>query len=269
LKCGGAISPRQRRAEGQQRAIVYIDIYHRKLLQSREGHPEKARLKMGGDGPSILTENEGRKFRMVGGDGTEITKISDQDAPRNEYLFPSPAAFLVKETRDFPMGHLQFNITVTVIPCAIALFTCNVPAWLGLLYDVALVAIFFQRFVLCLHYSEHRKIFKKEYGILNAYLQFVVAPFMGIPTGMYHLHHVVMHHKENNVFPWDLSSTEPYQRDSVLHFLHYLFRFMFAAWIELPYYALKRNKPMLAARALATSVSYWTTLYVLWKGMRF
>ena len=30
-----------------------------------------------------------------------------------------------------------------------------------------------------------------------------------------------MHHQENNVFPFDLSSTAPYQRDSPLHLLHY------------------------------------------------
>merc|ERR1719424_2603374 len=103
-------------------------------------------------------------------------------------------------------------------------------------------ALFFQRFVLCLHYSEHRKIFRQPFGFMNGYLQYVVAPFMGIPIGMYHLHHVVMHHKENNVFPWDLSSTEPYQRDNPLHFLQYLVRYMLAAWVELAFYAIRREK---------------------------
>lgn len=44
-------------------------------------------------------------------------------------------------------------------------------------------ALFLQRYILCLHYSEHRKIFKKKYAFLNKYLQNVVAPFMGLPTG--------------------------------------------------------------------------------------
>ncbi len=51
-----------------------------------------------------------------------------------------------------------------------------------------------------------------------------------------------MHHVENNLDKWDLSSTEPYQRDNLLHFFYYYLRFLFAIWFELPYYALKRNR---------------------------
>lgn len=86
---------------------------------------------------------------------------------------------------------------------------------------------------------------------------------MGLPTGMYHLHHVVMHHKENNIMPWDLSSTEPYQRDSVLHWLHYFFRFLIGAWVELPYYAIKRGKPMLALWAVGCASFYFSTVLLL------
>ena len=124
-------------------------------------------------------------------------------------------------------------------------------------------ALFLQRFILCLHYSEHRRIFKKQYAFLNGYLQNVVAPFMGMPSGMYNLHHVVMHHKENNIMPWDLSSTEPYQRDSILHWLHYLFRFMVGAWVELPYYAVKRGKPGLAAFAVGCACFYFGSVSLL------
>ena len=224
---------------------------------------------MGGDGAPILSDSasgSANKIRMVDSTGKEILGLSDLGAARNEFLFRSPLTFMAKDERDHPMVHLQFSITVTVLPAAAALFLCELPLWVGPLYVLGIYAIFFQRFVLCLHYSEHRKIFKPRFGVMNGYLQYVIAPFMGIPIGMYHLHHVVMHHKENNVFPWDLSSTEPYQRDNFLHFLHYLGRFTFAAWIELPIYAVKRKKYGLAAQALATAVGYITMVSCLWRG---
>lgn len=47
----------------------------------------------------------------------------------------------------------------------------------------------------------------------------MLAPLFGLPSGLYNLHHVVMHHVEGNASAHDLSSTEPYQRDNFLHFL--------------------------------------------------
>ena len=93
--------------------------------------------------------------------------------------------------------------------------------------------------------------------MLNAIPLYCLSPFFGIPSGMYFLHHVVMHHIENNVFPWDVSSTEPYQRDNFLHFLHYWMRFLFAIWVELPYYAWKRDRKDMA---LSSSVCIVGTL---------
>ena len=51
-----------------------------------------------------------------------------------------------------------------------------------------------------------------------------------------------MHHVENNLDGWDLSSTEPYQRDNFLHFIYYYLRFLLAIWIELPFYAWRRSR---------------------------
>merc|ERR1719231_1553029 len=172
---------------------------------------------------------------------------------------------MIKDERDYPMVYLIFNMTVCILPSAFCLFRFHeIPSWVAPFYTLSVYAIFFQRYVLCLHYSEHRKIFVKRYAFLNGYLQYVMAPFMGIPTGMYHLHHVVMHHKENNVFPWDLSSTEPYQRDNLLHFVHYLLRYMFAAWVELSVYAVKRGRYKLACYAVCCSLGYIGGVWYLW-----
>ena len=60
-----------------------------------------------------------------------------------------------------------------------------------------------------------------EYGWLNSIAPHILAPLYGVPSGLYALHHRVMHHVEGNAASGDLSSTEPYQRDCGLHFLWY------------------------------------------------
>lgn len=47
---------------------------------------------------------------------------------------------------------------------------------------------------------------------------YFLAPLFGLPSGAYRLHHVVMHHIEDNAAGWDLSATEGFQRDSLAHF---------------------------------------------------
>merc|ERR1711937_895803 len=100
-----------------------------------------------------------------------------------------------------------------------------------------------QRFILMMHYSEHRRLFKDPYHYLGKHLlNFVIAPFMGIPPGFYRLHHVVMHHVENNYMgeDHDLSSTEEYQRDNFFHFLCYWGKF-FSCLIRLPLWSLRKG----------------------------
>ena len=97
-----------------------------------------------------------------------------------------------------------------------------------------------------MHYAEHRKLFKQPYDKLGKYLlSIVMCPFIGIPPGMYRLHHVVMHHIENNVFDEDLSSTEPYQRDNFFHFLHYFAKYWSCLMMP-PVYAVKKERYELA-----------------------
>lgn len=64
-----------------------------------------------------------------------------------------------------------------------------------------------------------------------------------------------MHHVENNVFEEDLSSTEPYQRDSFVNFLIYYFRYWTHIFI-LPIYAIKKERYELAITAIC-GVFFW------------
>lgn len=62
-------------------------------------------------------------------------------------------------------------------------------------------------------------VFGAEYNWLNAIAPYVLTPLFGLPSGAYRLHHVIMHHVEDNKEGWDLSATEGFQRDSLLSFV--------------------------------------------------
>jgi len=193
---------------------------------------------------------------------------------RKEYVFPAPKALIdsvtpfMTDKRDLPMIHLLFNITCIVPVSALLMFTLEFSGWLhllGLLHVIGLAVVFLPRFILCMHYSSHRFIFNQYGPLLNNYQTHVLAPFFGIPSGMYFAHHVIMHHCEGNIFPEDLSSTEMYQRDNPLHFLHYWGKFVTATWFYLPYYAAKKGRFNEAATTLIGSILYSFAVYQLTK----
>lgn len=198
---------------------------------------------------------------------------SDHTAERNEYHFRTPLLVtamspLLKDQRDVPMLCLLLNIIEFVVPGVFLLYGLNLwsPALpvalrhlVGLVYFLALVLSFQERFTLMLHFASHRGLFKNE--VLNSSLNWVVAPFFGIPCGVYKLHHVVMHHIENN-HDFDTSSTEGYQRDSWIDFLRYWLHFAVLIWIELPHYTI-RTKRFEWSRTLIVGLTVWLSTIVV------
>ena len=86
-----------------------------------------------------------------------------------------------------------------------------------------------------MHYSTHRRLFKPGSfagETLNELNICLYAPMFGIPCNTYRLHHIVMHHVDNNEWNKDLSATEAYQRDNVLHWVCYWVRFMVGSWVD-------------------------------------
>jgi hypothetical protein len=121
-----------------------------------------------------------------------------------------------------------------------------------------------QRFILMMHYSEHRRLFKDPYHSIGKHLlNFAISPFIGIPCGFYRLHHVVMHHVENNFFESDLSSTEMYQRDNFFHFLHYVAKY-FTCVLLLPLWAYQKEHYDMFFKALLGAAGWFTCMYVSW-----
>jgi len=199
--------------------------------------------------------------------------MCDVNGTRKEFLVALPEAGVklliaeMRDPRDKPLLYLFANVVMFTIPTAALVYFLPPNHWMGLAYVCTNYALFLQRFALALHYAEHNKLFKKDshFEFLNRLPSVVLCPLFGIPAGMYRLHHVIMHHVENNQFPLDASSTEPYQRDNVWHFVQYLFKYMVGGWFVLPIYAAKKKLWSLLGEVLAVEAVYLVLVYSLYQ----
>ena len=130
-------------------------------------------------------------------------------------------------------------------------------------------------YTLMMHQHIHmRGILAKEYAWFDNIFPYITDPLFGHTWNSYYFHHVKHHHVEGNGLN-DLSSTIRYQRDNFWHFLHYVGRFLLLAWLELPWYFLRKDKKTLALRTaffdlgtylfisvLAAYVNFRATLFV-------
>ncbi|HEY2513234.1 MAG TPA: fatty acid desaturase, partial [Polyangiaceae bacterium] len=127
---------------------------------------------------------------------------------------------------------------------------------------------FLDRYILMLHNTSHRALFRPKYRFLNHYIPWVLGPFFGETPETYFAHHLGMHHPENNLGE-DLSTTMPYQRDRLSDFLAYYFRFLFLGLKDLFVYLGKKNRPRLQVRMVAGELSFIALsaalLYVNWR----
>jgi fatty acid desaturase len=179
------------------------------------------------------------------------------------------AAPLLNDERDLPFIGLMFQCGVLVLS-GIALYFVPerrfVYAALGhvLLWGTWVM----DRFILMLHCTSHRALFRKEHKRLNLLIPWVIGPFMGEPPESYFAHHMGMHHKEGNL-EHDLSSTMRYQRDRFSHWLHYFLSFITLTYTNLYRYHMTRGSRKLAKRFLIGEGSFWllslVLLFVNWK----
>ncbi|KAI5806097.1 fatty acid desaturase-domain-containing protein, partial [Geopyxis carbonaria] len=100
------------------------------------------------------------------------------------------------------------------------------------------------------------------WAVFDKLFPYVLEPLMGHTWDSYYNHHVKHHHVEANG-PGDLSSTIRYQRDELTHFLHYLGRFLFLVWIELPIYFWTHRKRAMAVRAFLTELSAYAFIVLM------
>jgi fatty acid desaturase len=178
-------------------------------------------------------------------------------------------ARFVNDPRDVPFVRLSITATLMVIPFAALLFVPGVFRWwLAVAYLVFNGGVFLDRYILMLHNTSHRTLYKPQYRWLNLYIPWVLGPFFGETPETYFAHHLGMHHPENNLEA-DLSSTMRYQRDSLKDFLLYFSRFMVGGLPDLAAYLRRTKRKKLLRRMLAGEVSYYALtlllLFVNWR----
>jgi fatty acid desaturase len=128
-----------------------------------------------------------------------------------------------------------WSLSLVSIAEAVLMFMFATETWHGLLYSLTKLLLL-ERFMLVLHFSQHRFLFKGQNPFmqtLNYFMPFVIAPTFGMFSGAYELHHVIMHHRGNNLYPNDISQTMTYQRDSVFEFIKYWLRYAILGPFEL------------------------------------
>jgi hypothetical protein len=167
------------------------------------------------------------------------------------------------DRRDTPFLSLMALLTATVVPTGLVLF---VPGafrwWLGIVH-LGLYMYFVGPFILMLHNTSHRRLFRRPWGWMNQYIPWVLGPFFGESPETYFGHHVGMHHPENNLDD-DLSSTMRYQRDSIVDFLRYFLEFFFFGLFQLTTYFARKRRRSLMMRVAVGEIVFVGLLVGLW-----
>lgn len=171
----------------------------------------------------------------------------------------------INDERDLPFVWLSLSMTVVLVPLAVVMFWPGVFRWwMAPIYWAVLFGLFFDRYILMLHNTSHRRLFKRKYRFLNHYIPWVLGPFCGETPETYYVHHITMHHAEGNM-PKDLSSTMRFQRDSILDFARYFLRFFFFIVPEMTLYQSRKKRWPIIRRMLIGEFSF----YLLCIGLSF
>jgi fatty acid desaturase len=177
-------------------------------------------------------------------------------APREaRSLFDRMASPFLRDKRDLPFLRLMALLTATVVPTGVLLFLPGPFRWGLAALHLGLIIYFLGPFVLMLHNTSHRKLFKRRFGWMNLYIPWVLGPFFGESPMTYFAHHVGMHHAENNL-SGDISTTMPYRRDSIVDFSRYFLRFFFYGSVELTGYFLKKRRNALMMQFLSGEILF-------------
>ena len=190
--------------------------------------------------------------------------IADTDPrglPQGDGPLARWAAGLIRDPRDLPFLALMAQATLVLLPFAAALYV-SFRWWLAPIYLAVNFFVFLDRFILMLHNTSHRELFKPRYRLLNRYIPWVLGPFFGESPDTYYSHHLGMHHPENNLEE-DLSSTMPFRRDRIDHFLVYFFRFFFIGLVECSIYLWTHGRRLLCRRMLVGEITFLAALGLL------
>lgn len=161
---------------------------------------------------------------------------------------------LLNDERDLPFVYLIGQCLLFQM-LSLSLFALGDRVWMAApLYWAAWGFGLVDRFILMLHCTSHRNLFKNRK--LNHVIPWMVGPFFGQTPESYYAHHMGMHHPENNLAE-DLSTTIRYQRDSLRGWLHYLGSFLSVGLPSLARYHATQGNRKLLKRLLIGETSFW------------
>ncbi len=193
-----------------------------------------------------------------------VLKITDPLGPRELDLNGVDRMFLgtLRDERDLPFVRLSLKLSALLWTTALLFYSGLVPAWLGVIWIPALFLGFAGPFTLMLHAVCHRKLYKKQHSLLNAWIHWGIGPFFGHTPESFYNHHVGMHHPENVAWT-DLSSTIGYRRDSLGSFFRYWARFFFAGTPELLTYLWTRRRKKIFWSMVRGETAWYLAVAVL------
>ncbi len=172
-------------------------------------------------------------------------------------------AKFIRDIRDLPFLKLSLLGSTILIPWSIFIFVSPNFYWsLGILYLAVLFMGFLGPYILMLHNFSHRPLFKKEYQKIEKFLVWGLGPLCGQTPETYYVHHVGMHHVEENL-PKDLSCTMMYRRDSLWDFTKYFSRFYFLSIYHLSRYLKKRKRNKLFDNMILGELSWYLIVGLL------
>jgi hypothetical protein len=172
---------------------------------------------------------------------------------------------------------VRHETDVLMLTHLIMYFTTSVPSAIWLFYrftylhgiiHFAMQFWYVGAYTLLRHQHIHQRgVLTKDQPLVCLFdnlFPYITDPLMGHTWNSYYYHHVKHHHVEGNG-PEDLSSTIRYQRDDILHFLHYVGRFFFLVWFDLPLYFLRKGRTVNAAKTAFWELSNYAFLYTLYR----
>lgn len=179
--------------------------------------------------------------------------------------------FLPKLRDERDLIFARNSVRIMLFVCLPGLLMYLAPTWLTWCFAVPYIAWVFTQFTgrysLMLHATAHRVLFKREHDRWNKMIPWFLGPFFGHTPTSFFIHHIGMHHPENNLEP-DLSSTMGYRRDNFLHFLHYWARFNLTGYLHMTRYFLTRRRKKVLRNFVAGELSWLVAisllLYVDW-----
>ena len=200
-------------------------------------------------------------MELIGRDPTYVAAASRAPGGFDAWL-EAVMPRIINDPRDVPFVKLMVLLTATVVPTGVVLFLPGMFRWWLAAIHSGLFVFFLGPYILMLHNTSHRRLFRQPFRAMNYYIPWVLGPFFGESPETYFAHHVGMHHPENNMLEDD-STTLPYVRDSFLHFTRYFLRFMFGAIFRLPRYFLRKRRKSLMVRMLVGELTFYAVVVAL------